>query len=143
MAPERYHAAGAGPSTDPAVITRILAQRACARDSPHWSRSAPPRRRRSPTQTAAAPPHLQSRAPGSGTVRVPGCPGEGGPLPCDGLTAIRAHPHGPERHRDPAPGTRTLKPREPTGRFGGGEENAYPSDSELDRTGRRSPKASV
>ncbi len=43
--------------TDPAVITRILAHRARARDSPQRSRSPPPRRRRSPTPTAAGHPH--------------------------------------------------------------------------------------
>lgn len=39
--------------TDPAVITRILAHRARARDPTHRSRSPPPRRRRSPTPTVA------------------------------------------------------------------------------------------
>jgi hypothetical protein len=43
--------------TDPAVITRILAQRARHRDPAHRSRSPPPRRRRSPTKTAASSPH--------------------------------------------------------------------------------------
>ncbi|HEV8613664.1 MAG TPA: serine hydrolase [Gemmatimonadales bacterium] len=43
--------------TDPAVITRILAHRARARDPTHRSRSPPPRRRRSPTSTVAGHPH--------------------------------------------------------------------------------------
>ena len=44
-------------STDPAIITRILAPRARARDPTQRLRSPPPRWRRAPTPTAAAHPH--------------------------------------------------------------------------------------
>lgn len=78
--------------TDSAVITRILAHRARARDHAYRSRSPPPRQHRPPTPTTAGHPHPQSRAPGLGAGGVPGDPGGSGAPPGDRRGDPGGHP---------------------------------------------------
>jgi hypothetical protein len=80
--------------TDPAVITRILAHRARARDPTHRLRSPPPRRRRSPTPTVAGYPHQQPpirRRGGRWRARV--SPEAAAHRPPDRLADLRADPN--------------------------------------------------
>jgi hypothetical protein len=92
--------------TDPAVIARILAHRARARD-PATGRGAHRRAGDAhPPRPWPIPPTRNPRSVGGGGAGVPGCPGGGGPPTPDCRADLRADPNGSRATPRSRPGRR-------------------------------------
>ena len=111
--------------TDPGVITRILAQRARAReDAPH-SRSPPSRRRRAEARPQPLPLNRSPGPPLGGAVARPRCPASGWRPPSVSAARPSADSRPRGRCRSGLPGPRVDDPR-PGPYLREGEGNAYP-----------------